>query len=66
MSLKIALAGLVLNKVITLEVAEKVDRELGNQIVPTTVMETVDEIKKAISKYTQGKGGKYGRPRKMG
>lgn len=44
--LQIALAGLVLNKVLTLKQAEKINDRLKHNKVPDTVKECVEEIKK--------------------
>ncbi len=44
--LQIALAGLVLNKVLTLKEAEKINNVLKNQPAPKTVKEIVEMIKK--------------------
>jgi len=45
--LKIALAGLVLNKVITLEQAEKINEKLKYQVCPDTVTEIVKMIEES-------------------
>lgn len=47
--LKIALAGLVLNKVITLEQAERIDEKLKNKVCPDTVTEIVKTIREVIN-----------------
>ena len=53
--LTVALAGLVLNKVITIEEAEQIRRELGDEKVPGTVKETVDRINEVIIKIRNSK-----------
>ena len=46
--LMIALAGLVLNGILTIEQAECVDRRMGTRKVPKTVKECVEQIQHEI------------------
>lgn len=49
--LRIALAGLVLQKVLSLEEAEYIDKKLSLSTVPSTVKEIIEEIKKTKRKF---------------
>lgn len=51
--LQIALAGLVINKVMSLEEAEFVNEWLKRQSVPTTVKGVLDEIAEIRKKYNK-------------
>lgn len=49
--LRIALAGLVLQKIISLEEAEWIDDDLGIKSVPETVQGVIEEIELARERY---------------